>query len=936
MIISNLSLRAKSILLMMLTGFTALAFAVTAFIGYEILMFRESAESEISAIARIVGLNSMASLSFRDSAAAQETLESLSTEANVISAALYDKDGNLFSHISKNIEPARSLRAPDNEENEPSMQWDGQILHVLYPIIFEQERLGTVALSSSQTDLTFRLRTYLLISLGIMLVSSLVAYGLAVFSQRFTTGPVVALQRTMTTVAETRDYSIRAEDMGDDELGVLAKRFNGMLDQIQRQDIELRQHREMLEENVRMRTHELQETISELRVAKDRAEEASRAKMQFLANISQEIRTPMNGVLGIAEILAKSSLTDRQRQLLLTLQQSGADLMTIINDILDFSKLEAGKFDLNVITFNLHTLLDNCIGVFSANARDKSLEIASIIHPGVPRHIQSDPDRIRQILINLLGNALKFTTSGSVVLTARLGKTEATQGQLVLEVQDSGIGIAPSAQASIFSPFTQADDTMTRTHGGTGLGLTIVSQLVTLLEGGIDLVSAPGQGSTFTVTIPFIFPEDAEHRDTPTAYTDLQAATIGMSALYRKALDNILGRVGIRPAHHAAAEDMLNGPAASKRTLIFIDDGQLAGRDDLALATLRHHGGPESRVVLITGSTIEPDHDVDFVLTKPPRQSEMHNMLLEVAGVVNQAQKTPDEATVFDARVLLVEDNDVNQKVATSALQIFGLDVDIAANGLIALEMATSASYDLIFMDCQMPIMDGYTTTTKLREWELAHRPGIRVPIVALTAHALSKDRLLCFQRGMDDYVTKPFTLDTLHRCLCQWLPPQTHKSAPIARPEHAPRTEKTPIPPLSETEVQAVRSAPPLPESTGGATSTALDPAVIESLLALQRRGSADLLIRLFEAYETSATDLLAGIDRGLNDGDLDLVRQHAHTLKSSSHNVGAVSLGRMALDLETTAREGNLPRARELSAQILAEYASVLEAIATQRDAR
>lgn len=929
-----MNLRTKSILLMMLTGFAALAFAVTAFIGHELLMFRESAENETSAIARIIGLNSMASLSFQDKEAATETLESLNAESNLVSAAIYDKQGRLFAAIARGEEPAQRI----DLETASGGFWDGRVLTVHSPIMLEKERLGTVTLVSAQTELIRRLRAYLLISAAIMLASSLVAYGLSVYSQRFIAAPIEALQRTMTTVAETRDYGIRAHAAGTDELGALATRFNAMLDQIEHQDQELRQHREQLEKNVRARTSELRDTITELRAAKARAEEASQAKMQFLANISHEIRTPMNGVLGIAEILSKSPLSERQRQLLLTLRQSGSDLMGIINDLLDFSKLEAGKFDLNMSTFNLYTLLDNCIGVFSASARDKTLEIATIIHPEVPRFIQSDPDRIRQILLNLVANAIKFTPGGSVVLSARLGQTNGNQGRLVIEVRDTGIGILPEAQASIFSPFTQADDTMTRHHGGTGLGLAIVKQLTALLEGAINLDSQPGRGTVFTVTIPFVFPEDMGLRDAAPSLADLRAVTVGLSPLYRQAMDNILSRFGIQAAHHATTKELLIAPPASGRMLFLIDEGQFATDGKHIGQALRGQAGPGSRVVLLTGSAAEPDPDVDFVLTKPPRQSEMHNLLQDIASGAEQTPVEPEGMTeFFDARVLLVEDNEVNQKVAASALEIFGLTIDVAANGLIGLEKATSTHYDLIFMDCQMPIMDGYTATTKIREWEQVNRPGRRVPIVALTAHALSRDRLLCFQRGMDDYVAKPFSLDVLRRCLRQWLPAQARIQAPVGHQEFTP-------PPADATSDEFVSSADLVmakalaraPEPTPEGEDAALDATILESLLALQRQGSSDLLNRLFMAYESSTTDLLAGIDQALVSDNLDLVRQNAHTLKSSSHNIGAVTLGGMALNLENAAREGAADLARDIHAQIKGEYERVREAIAARRDAR
>lgn len=564
--VDSVSLRTKSILLMTLASFMALIFASAVYVGYELVMFRSSAENESRSIARIVGLNSMASLAFRDNEAARETLLSvISGESSIIHAALYDQHGKLFAQVSDQhdqelVIPVR-LDTEFNPEDDPEISWQGATLTVLHPIFQERNRAGYVRLVMTQPTLMRQLTIYLGMSVCVLLASILLAYIFSLFSQRFITMPVLELQGTMEHVAVTGDYSIRARTASKDELGQLAQGFNEMLGRIQGQDNELRSHRERLEENVRSRTRELSEanqilqrTVGELRLARDRAEAANQAKMQFLANISHEIRTPMNGVLGVAEILDHSPLSDRQRQLLQALRQSGADMMVIINDLLDFSKLEAGKFSLHISTFNLHQLLDNCITAFAPQARAKALELVCITSPEVPALIQSDPDRLRQILVNLIGNALKFTASGSIVLNVSLEEEEGTQGWLLISVRDTGIGIPASALDKIFSPFTQADETMTRTHGGTGLGLTIVHQLLGLLEGSISVHSTEGHGSEFIVRIPFIHPERGSEENPP-SYAGIFIHTCGLTPLSRVALDNMLGRYSLVAVHYDCPQD---------------------------------------------------------------------------------------------------------------------------------------------------------------------------------------------------------------------------------------------------------------------------------------------------------------------------------------------------------------------------------------------
>lgn len=595
----------------------------------------------------------------------------------------------------------------------------------------------------------------------------------------------------------------------------------------------------------------------------------------------------------------------------------------------DASRPEVGKFDPHTATFNVLALIDNCIGAFSASARDKAIEVLAIIEPDLPKFIHGDPDRIRQILLILLDNAIKFTPRGSVALSVRLGQSDCPQGLLVIEIRDTGIGIPPSPQGVTHSPFAPADSAHPHESDAASAasGLAIVKQLLTEMKGDIRLESRPGgQGTTVTLAIPALFPVKNDHADMP-SMPDIRAATVGMSPLYRKALDNMLGRAGIRPTHYANPHEILHRPSGSDSTLFLVDSSQLDACDRHIFAALRRHGGPGSRVVLVVPASIDPPREVDIVLTKPPRQSDMRNILLDVRGEINSPQQEAfDENEIFNARVLLVEDNEINRDVTTMALEILGVTVDVADNGFAAVEKITASNYDLVFMDCQMPIMDGYTATAKIREWEQLHRPGTRVPIVALTAHALSRDRWRCFQHGMDDYVTKPFTLESLHLCLRQWLPVRIRPSDQ-ATSGHAPKYFP------SEPTVEPTAAIPAPGQNKPGPP---LDPTVITALLDLQRQGSADLLPRLFDAYAAAATELLAAIDVATAAGNLDAVRRHAHTLKSSSHNVGATTLGHTAAALEAQAREVNIQRVREILPSMKTEFDRVLASIAAHRDAR
>lgn len=922
--VDSVSLRTKSILLMTLASFMALIFASAVYVGYELVMFRSSAENESRSIARIVGLNSMASLAFRDNEAARETLLSvISGESSIIHAALYDQHGKLFAQVSDQhdqelVIPVR-LDTEFNPEDDPEISWQGATLTVLHPIFQERNRAGYVRLVMTQPTLMRQLTIYLGMSVCVLLASILLAYIFSLFSQRFITMPVLELQGTMEHVAVTGDYSIRARTASKDELGQLTQGFNEMLGRIQSQDNELRSHRERLEENVRSRTRELSEanqilqrTVGELRLARDRAEAANQAKMQFLANISHEIRTPMNGVLGVAEILDHSPLSDRQRQLLQALRQSGADMMVIINDLLDFSKLEAGKFSLHISTFNLHQLLDNCITAFAPQARAKALELVCITSPEVPALIQSDPDRLRQILVNLIGNALKFTASGSIVLNVSLEEEEGTQGWLLISVRDTGIGIPASALDKIFSPFTQADETMTRTHGGTGLGLTIVHQLLGLLEGSISVHSTEGHGSEFIVRIPFIHPERGSEENPP-SYAGIFIHTCGLTPLSRVALDNMLGRYSLVAVHYDCPQDCPPTHDGGKR-IIFVE-GSSHAEAEVILSQLRQRQTDSHNMVLISSDLADAADNLllmaDKAIAKPLRQSGVQQILQEAAGVRTGEEAASEIAALgatYSARALLVEDNKVNQSVARAALELFGLEPTIADNGLDALNLLQNNRFDIIFMDCQMPVMDGYTASARIREQERLAGNGWRIPIVAMTAHALDKDRKRCFQSGMDAYLPKPFTLEALGKCLAEWLPDRE----------------------------QAIEL--PSPVLSGGVPAgtqeDALDPQTLASLRKMQSMGSSDLLHTLFDAYTSSAQELMQAIEKAMKQSDWRQIREHAHTLKSSSHNVGATTLPRLARDMEILAMNEDVPEITALYPVLLQEHQKVLLAVARQKE--
>jgi PAS domain S-box-containing protein len=506
------------------------------------------------------------------------------------------------------------------------------------------------------------------------------------------------------------------------------------------------------------------------------AEAASRAKSEFLANMSHEIRTPINGILGMTELALATPLSDEQREYLEMADSSAESLLALINDILDFSKIEARKLALDYVDFDLHALVEDAVRSLAPRAHTKGLELNLDVAPDVPRTVAGDPTRARQILVNLLGNAVKFTDAGEVVLSVSIeqGTAEITSVQFL--VRDTGIGIAPDKQRTIFDAFTQADTSTTRRFGGTGLGLAIVSQLVALMEGTVRLESAPGTGTTFVVSLPFGTRPDTSARSS----AEEEALLAGVPVLIvddnetnRRILTEMLKSWGMRPTAVAGAEAALaaveaQDPDAPGFHLALLDF-QMPGMNGLQLAEALKRLPTSSTTVLMMLTSVGRVHDalrdahLDLAgtLTKPVRQSILRTAILGTLGRRSPAGPShagqPGDPTPAGPprSVLLAEDNRVNRRLVTAILAKAGHDVVTAENGREAVDLALGRRFDIVLMDVQMPEMDGYQATAALRDRE-AREGGSRVPIVALTAHAMKGDREACLAAGMDAYLAKP------------------------------------------------------------------------------------------------------------------------------------------------------------------------------------
>lgn len=784
----------------MLTCTVAILLTLAMSVYIQGTTFRTSMIDKITILAEVIGTNSQESLILRRRYRATPILATLKTEPTIQAAYMFDANSKIFAQYLQRKHTTFALELKQNAFESKYLEqaiklkktlhlFSAHKLCIYSPIFHDDKHIGTIYLQASQDELLRNLLWFLVAALIMLGITLPLAFLMTTRLKRFITLPLHQLVDRMRTVTGEKLYvPQQLPNINNDivEIVELLSGFNEMLQQINQRELALQQHSLILETQVKDRTNDLQQsyqdlqaTVQELNNARNEAIDASAAKSRFLANMSHEIRTPMIGVLGMAELLLKNSENNAQKELANTIYTSSEALMDLLNDLLDISKIEAGKLELETTPFNPIETLEHSIDILADTAAKKGLELTTVPALNIPTILLGDAAKLRQIILNLLSNAIKFTALGRISVSVESNRLAEDSICLKISVRDSGIGMSDQAKKKIFGAFTQADSSTTRKYGGTGLGLTIVKQLTELMSGQIYVRDQMPHGTCFTIEIPFKLSDEKKVGDAPQQLhcpikRNVLIATVNPDlALMLTTHISAMGANTQTVTSASSVKEHLSAPSPPF-DLVLLDS---ALPESIIALQQRDSCHPANNIVFMCSRNQTPTAEQQKMLgiltclAKPVHVAELQQVVIhpELPKPRATAAVAPPDC---DKHILLAEDNLTNQRLVQLILESKGYQLTIVSDGQQALEAIKTQSFDLIFMDCQMPIMDGYTATKLIRQTS-------SVPIIAMTAHGGEENIEKCKTAGMDAYLCKPYRQKQLLQIIDRFITKQPEASTP-------------------------------------------------------------------------------------------------------------------------------------------------------------